>query len=129
MNILQDEASLDEIVRLVGVDALSDNDRLTMETAKQIREDYLHQNAFHEIDTYSSLRKQYLMMKLIISGYELGKDALSKGVDLDSILNLSIRESVGRAKYIVENELDKLEELIKAQKKDISALINVGGNN
>ena len=129
MNILQDEASLDEIVRLVGVDALSDNDRLTMETAKQIREDYLHQNAFHEVDTYSSLRKQYLMMKLIISGYELGKDALSKGVDLDAVLNLSIRESVGRAKYIAENELDKLEELIKAQKKDISALINVGGNN
>ena len=70
MSILQDEARLDEIVRLVGMDALGAKDRWTMETAKSIREDYLHQNAFHEVDTYASLKKQAEMMRLILENYK-----------------------------------------------------------
>ena len=123
MTILQEEASLDEIVRLVGMDALSPLDRLTMETAKVIREDYLHQNAFHEVDTFSSLAKQHRMLKLILNQYKLSKEAISKNVDIEDLLELPVRERIGRAKYIPESELaefDKIEAELKAQ---ISGLI------
>ncbi len=123
MIILQEEASLDEIVRLVGMDALSPLDRLTMETAKVIREDYLHQNAYHEVDTFSSLQKQHRMLKLILNQYKLSKEALSKNVDIEDLLELPVRERIGRAKYIPESELlefDKIEAELKAQ---ISGLI------
>ena len=129
MALLQEEASLNEIVRLVGMDALSDKDRLIMETAKQIREDYLHQNAFHEVDTYTSLKKQHLMMKLIINGYKQSVDALDKGASLEDLLSISVREKVGRVKYIEEKEKDKIQELINEQKQEISALVNGGGAN
>ncbi|MGI6594069.1 MAG: V-type ATP synthase subunit A [Christensenellales bacterium] len=118
MSILQEEASLNEIVRLVGVDALSSKDRLTMDTAKSIREDYLHQNAFHEVDTYASLNKQYRMLKLIILANDLGKKALEDGIDINDILSLSVKEKIGRSKYIEEKnlaEFDKIEEEFKAQ--------------
>jgi V/A-type H+-transporting ATPase subunit A len=82
MRVLQEEAELEEIVRLVGVDALSSAERLTLEAAKSIREDYLHQNAFHEVDTYTSLRKQYRMLKLIMAFYYKGKKALEAGVPI-----------------------------------------------
>ncbi len=124
--ILQDEASLDEIVRLVGMDALSPSDRLTMETAKSLREDYLHQNAFHEIDTYASLNKQYRMLKLIVDNYELGKKALEKNVDVEDIIELPVRERIGRAKYIEEDNLIAFDEIEKQQNDEISELIGKG---
>ena len=105
MRILQEEAQLDEIVRLVGMDALSPRDRLTMETAKAVREDYLHQNAFHEVDTYTSLNKQYRMLKLIIDCYRRSLSALEGGAALDKVLGISAREKIGRSKYIPEERI------------------------
>ena len=126
MRILQEEAELDEIVRLVGVDALSDADRLTMETAKAIREDYLHQNAFHEVDTYASLKKQCNMMKLILLTDSLGREALDKGADLEDLLNLPSREKVGRAKYIPESEEDAFNTLLAETKTEIASCVDGG---
>lgn len=123
MNILQEEASLEEIVRLIGMDALGSKDRLTMETAKSIREDYLHQNAFHEIDTYASLNKQLRMLKLIIMFNNLGQEALLKNVDVEDIITLEIRESIGRAKYIEENDMNKFDEIENQIKKQIAELV------
>src|SRR5699024_7318126 len=105
MQILQNEAELDEIVRLVGVDALSWKDRLTLEVARSIREDYLHQNAFDEVDTYTSPEKQYRMLRLILQFGERGRAALDAGVNLSQVLGLPVRERIGRAKYIRESEL------------------------
>ena len=122
MKILQEEARLDEIVRLVGMDALSPSDRLTMECAKSVREDYLHQNAFHEIDTYASLPKQMKMLRLIIDWYEVSIKALGAGANVNDILAVSARDGIGRAKYITEDELDKIDELNKAVKEQVSAL-------
>lgn len=126
MRILQEEAELDEIVRLVGVDALSDGDRLTMETAKSIREDYLHQNAFHEVDTYASLKKQYNMMKLILTADELSRDALDKGADLDELLSLPSREKIGRAKYVNEDDMDVFVTIMSDMKSEIASLVDGG---
>jgi len=107
MGLLQKEAELEEIVRLVGVDALSANDRLILETARSVREDYLHQNAFHEIDTYTSLRKQYLMMRLIIHFYYKSLLAIESGASIDDISKLPVREKIGRFKYVPENSVQK----------------------
>ncbi len=123
MAILQEEAMLDEIVRLVGMDALSPKDRLTMETAKAIREDYLHQNAFHETDTYASLNKQLRMLKLIILQYKLSNEAMQKRVDIEDLLDLKVKESIGRSKYIEEADLAAFDNLEKALKDEIAALI------
>lgn len=106
MALLSDEASLDEIVKLVGMDALSPTDRLKMETARSIREDFLHQLAFHEVDTYSSLRKQYLMMKLVLRFYDGSLDALKKGANIEKLVSIPSRESVGRFKYVHENDIE-----------------------
>lgn len=122
MRILQDEASLDEIVRLVGMDALSPADRLTMEAAKSIREDYLHQDAFNEIDTYASLSKQFRMLKLIVDCYRESKIALEKEVDLDDILAISSREAIGRAKYIPESESTRFDEIDAQMRAELAAL-------
>ena len=124
MRILQEEAQLNEIVQLVGIDALSPRDRLTMEAAKSIREDYLHQNAFHETDTYTSPVKQYKMLKLIIDYYRFGTEALERSCDLDEILNIAAREKIGRSKYIAEAEIetiDAIEADMKAQLADLKA--------
>ena len=118
MTILQEEAELNEIVQMVGMDALSPTDRLKMEAARSIREDFLHQNSFHEIDTYTPLRKQYLMMKLVLAFYEKSVDALNKGADMNALIAMPAREKIGRYKYTtdadieseyknVEEELDK----------------------
>ena len=124
MIVLQDEARLDEIVRLVGMDALGSRDRLTMEVAKTIREDYLHQNAFHEVDTYASLKKQLSMMRLIMNFYILGNDALNENVDIEDIIELPVREKIGRAKYITEDTLDEsFAEIESELKKEIQTLI------
>ena len=111
MSVLQEESELDEIVRLVGADALSYKDRLTLETAKSIREDYLHQNAFHEVDTFTSLNKQYKILKLIYDFNRLSNDALDSGVDFSEIINLPVREKIGRAKYIPESEIASLDDI------------------
>ena len=114
MTILQEEAELNEIVQMVGMDALSPTDRLKMEAARSIREDFLHQNSFHEIDTYTPLRKQYLMMKLVLAFYEKSVDALNKGADMNALIVMPVREKIGRYKYTtdadIENEYKNVEE-------------------
>lgn len=122
MTILQEEANLDEIVRLVGVDALSYEDRLTMETAKSIREDYLQQDAFDDIDTYASLKKQYKMLNLILECYRLSKEALKKGADFDDIIAIQAREAIGRMKYISEKQLSKIDDIYNAMKEQLDKL-------
>lgn len=107
MQILQQEAKLEEIVRLVGQDSLEYVDRLTMDAARSIREDYLHQIAFHEIDTYTSLNKQFGMLKAILKWYDLGKIALQNNVLYNDIIKMNVLSSIGRMKYIPENEFDK----------------------
>ena len=126
--ILQEENQLNEIVRLVGMDALGARDRLTMETAKSIREDYLHQNAFHEVDTYTSLDKQYRMMKLILGFYHEALAALDKGAELSDLLALPVREQIGRSKYIEESNLFRFDEIQRNVKKQINALASGGDN-
>ncbi len=106
MGLLQDESELEEIVKMVGIDALSPNDRLKMETSRSIREDFLHQNSFHEIDTYSSLKKQYMMMKLILAYYENAVQVLEKGAELNDIIDIPVREKIGRFKYVNEDKLE-----------------------
>lgn len=127
--VLQEENQLNEIVRLVGMDALGSRDRLTMETAKSIREDYLHQNAFHEVDTYTSLIKQYRMMRLILGFYHAANDALDNDVELKDILNLPVREQIGRSKYIEEAHINKFDEIERAIKQQINELLNKGEAN
>ncbi len=126
MKILQEEAALDEIVRLVGMDALSSRDRLIMETAKMIREDYLHQNAFHEVDTYTSLEKQNLMLRLIYEFYQLSEQAVTSYISLDDILLCPFKERIGRAKYIPEEELASFEEIFSEMNAQIKALAQGG---
>ena len=106
MGLLSDEASLDEIVKLVGMDALSPGDRLKMEAARSIREDFLHQLAFHEIDTYTSLKKQFLMMSLVLAYYDKSYDALELGAGIEKLASLPSRESIGRFKYVHEDDID-----------------------
>jgi V/A-type H+-transporting ATPase subunit A len=127
MELLQEEASLDEIVRLVGIDALSEKDRLKLEAAKSIREDYLQQNAFHEVDTYTSLNKQYKMLKLIVSFYREGARALEKGIYLKSILEMEVRNKIARSKYISEEELNKIDAIQNELVESVDKLIEEGG--
>jgi len=106
MEILHDEAELKEIVKLIGMDALSPNDRLKMETARSIREDFLHQLAFHEVDTYTSLKKQLYMMKLILGFNDEAAKVIAKGADVEEVAELPVREKIGRFKYIEEEKTD-----------------------
>ncbi|MCI8488387.1 MAG: V-type ATP synthase subunit A [Clostridia bacterium] len=122
MRVLQEEAQLDEIVRLVGMDALSPRDRLTMEAAKSIREDYLHQNAFHETDTYTSMTKQYKMLKLIIDYYRFGLEALEKSASLNDILSIAARDKIGRSKYVPESETETLDKVFADMKVQLGEL-------
>lgn len=121
MTLLQEEAELDEIVKMVGMDALSANDRLKMEAARSIREDFLHQNAFHEVDTYTSLKKQLLMMKLMIAFYEESTEALAQGANINNLIKMAVRERIGRFKYIVE---EKVDEEFAAVSRELSTEIN-----
>ena len=107
MSILHDESELEEIVKMVGMDALSAPDRLKMEAARSIREDYLHQNSFHEVDTYTSLKKQEMMMELVIGFYEQSNEALNNGADVEKLIKMPVREAIGRFKYTHENDLDE----------------------
>lgn len=120
MSILSDESKLKEMVQLVGMDALSAPDRLKMEAARSIREDFLHQDAFHEIDTFSSLKKQYMMMDLVLSYYDKSMEALDEGASLNSLIGLPVREEIGRFKYTPESELKgRFDEVTKELDKEI----------
>ena len=111
VKILQNEAALEEIVRLVGYDSLSEQDRLLMETARSIREDYLHQSAFNEVDAHTSLKKQYKMLKTIIDYHNIGCKALESGIEIQEILKPVIKENIGKMKYFKEDEIEKIDEL------------------
>ncbi len=123
MKILSEEAALDEIVKLVGMDALSAPDRLKMEAARSIREDFLHQLAFHEVDTYTSLRKQFIMMSLILEYYDCAVSALDNGADIEKLISVPVREAIGRFKYIhednIEEEYTKISLDIKNEIKEV----------
>ena len=127
MTILQEEAELDEIVRLVGMDALSSKDRLTMETAKIVREDYLHQNAFHDVDTFTSMKKQFKLLKLIYEFNRLAGEAVANYADLDDILSSPCKEKIGRAKYIEEENLSQFDDILAEMKAELTAIAQ-GGN-
>ena len=127
MRVLQEESELEEIVRLVGMDALSWKDRLTMEVARSIREDYLHQNAFDEVDTYTSLRKQYHMLRLILSYGQRGRAALEAGATLSQVIGLPVRDRIGRAKYIPEDQIARFDEIETELSSQMAALVDEGG--
>ncbi|HOA90598.1 MAG: V-type ATP synthase subunit A [Bacillota bacterium] len=123
MRILSQEAELNEIVRLVGIDALSWRDRLTLEVARSIREDFLHQNAFDDIDTFTSLTKQHRMMRIIMQFYEKGNQALDAGATLSEVIGLPVREQIGRMKYILESELEKFDQIEAELSSQMAALV------
>ena len=124
MSLLQDEAKLNEIVQMVGMDSLSAGDRLKMEAARSIREDYLHQNSFHEIDTYTSLQKQLYLMKLVMAYYEESLKALNEGVQIRDLIMMNVRERIGRYKYTpedaIEEEYGKVHEELKSEIASLS---------
>lgn len=115
VKLLHDESELEEIVKLVGMDALSSEDRLKLEAARSIREDFLHQDAYHEVDTYTTLKKQYRMMELVLYFYDASFAALKKGAFIDALVKLPVREQIGRFKYEKEEQLDQRYEAIKNQ--------------
>ena len=123
MTLLQEESELQEIVNLVGMDALSAPDRLKLETSRSIREDYLHQNAFDPTDTYTSLGKQVLMMRAILTYYDKAKEALANGADIEMLVNLPVRERIGRYKYVpedkVRDEFESIKALLDSEIKDV----------
>ncbi|MCC8028765.1 MAG: V-type ATP synthase subunit A [Lachnospiraceae bacterium] len=127
MSLLQDEAKLDEIVQMVGMDALSAGDRLKMEAARSIREDFLHQNSFHEIDTYTSLRKQLLLMKLVVAYYEQCSEALDNQANIRDLLNMNVCERIGRYKYTQEKDIDEEYNRVSEElKTEIASVIGKG---
>ena len=127
MNMLQEESELEEIVRLVGIDALSYKDRLTLEATRSIREDYLHQNAFHEVDTYTSPAKQAMLLRLIIGYYEKSLDALSKDASFNKLAALPVREDIGRFKYTEEDKcVERYEEITAKLNAEIRELTEGG---
>jgi V/A-type H+-transporting ATPase subunit A len=123
MRILQEESELEEIVRLVGIDALSERERLLLETARSIQEDFLHQNSFHEVDTYASLEKQFRMMKLIMLFHQEALRAIERGADFQALITLPVREQIARSRYLAEDDLaamDQIEAAIREQIADLS---------
>ncbi len=114
MRLLQEESELQEIVQLVGMDALSAPERLKLEAARSIREDFLHQNSFHEIDTYTSLEKQYRMMKLVLAYYDEASAAMAKGADIEALVDMTVREEIGRYKYTPEKDIQPAYEKVRA---------------
>ena len=125
MSLLQDESSLNEIVKMVGMDALSPQDRLKMEAARSTREDFLHQNSFDEVDTYTSLPKQYYMMKLVLAFYEEGVRALEGGMDIERLVHMDVRERIGRYKYTPEKDCEPEFEAVRdALSTEIQSIAN-----
>ena len=123
MSLLQEEAELEEIVKMVGMDALSPSDRLKMEAARSIREDFLHQNSFHDVDTYTPLRKQFLMMKLVLAFYDQSKKALEQGASVQGLIKMDVREKIGRYKYTLnENIESEYQAIMDELAKEIAAV-------
>jgi V/A-type H+-transporting ATPase subunit A len=127
MRILQEEASLSEIVRLVGMDALSPGERITMQTARSIREDFLHQNAFHEVDTYTSLKKQAAMLRVILELDHACRDAVEKGASFSQLTELAVHGKIGRMKYVEEANVSDIDELALEVRREVAALTAGGG--
>ena len=127
MSLLEQEAQLNEVVRLVGIDALSRDERMVMETAKSLREDFLHQNAFHEIDTYASMDKQFKMLRTIVRFHHLGLDALHRGAPMNQLFNLPVREQIARMRYLEESQIGQIDKLEDTMKEQINGIIPVGG--
>jgi V/A-type H+-transporting ATPase subunit A len=125
MRLLHDESELNEMVQLVGMDALSAPDRLKMEAARSIREDYLQQNAFNDVDTYTSLNKQHKMMLVVLAFYEDCQQSLERNADIEKLLAMPVRERIGRMKYVSEDSIDTEYEGIladlKTQIKEVEA--------
>ena len=128
MALLQEESSLQEIVRLVGRDTLSEKDQLKLEVAKSIREDYLQQNAFMESDTYTSLTKQDKMLQLVLKFYDEANRGLESGAYLKEISEMRVREKIARAKYMPESDLDKMNDILNEIENEVDNLINKGGS-
>jgi len=128
MILLQKEAELKEIARLVGLDALSPGDRLVLETARSIREDFLHQNAFHEIDSYASFDKQYSMLKAIIHFHRASAEMIEQGISIDEIATLPIREEVSRMRYTGEKEITNLDDLRTRAVEAVKGLTKKAGD-
>ena len=128
MGLLEQESQLNEIVRLVGIDALSRDERMVMETAKSLREDFLHQNAFHEVDTYASMEKQFKMLKTIVAFHHAGLDALHKGAPMNKLFNLPVREQIARMRYLEEKDIAQIDKLDDTIKEQINAIVPVGGD-
>ncbi len=129
MQLLQEEAELEEIVKLVGMDAFSSPDRLKLEAARSIREDFLHQNAFHEVDTYTPLEKQLMMMQLILKFYDHSQQALNEGADIEELVKMNVRESIGRFKYVPVDETHKQFDVIcNDLEKEIADVMSKGGD-
>ena len=128
MALLQQEDELRETVGLVGLDALSSQDRIAMETARSLREDFLQQFAFHDIDTYTSIKKQYLMLKTVLSYYDVCLEALKEEISLDSLISLSVREDIAKMKYVPEEDIEKERDKIsRKSKKEVDELIHSTG--
>ena len=124
MQLLQEESELEEVVRLVGMDALSIGDRLKMEAARSLREDYLQQNAFHEVDTYASCDKQAAMLRMVLMFMDKAQAALEKGADFSRVATLPVREAIGRMKYVHEDEIDdKFAEIRRELDEELGALV------
>lgn len=127
MAMLKREAELEEIVRLVGMDSLAPPDRLLLEGAKMIREDFLHQNAFDPTDTYTSLKKQFLLLDLVLNYYRRARNALEKGAPLEALLNLPVKEKISRAKFIPEDKLEEFKTIAAELEQEIAATMTPGG--
>ncbi|MDR2174354.1 MAG: V-type ATP synthase subunit A [Synergistaceae bacterium] len=126
MSLLEEEDQLREVVRLVGIDALSREERMVLETAKSLREDFLHQNAFHEVDTYASMDKQFRMLRTIVRFHHVGMDALKKGASMSELFNLPVREQIARMRYLEEKQIDQIDKLENTIKEQIGALVPTG---
>jgi V/A-type H+-transporting ATPase subunit A len=122
MTLLQNEAELQEIVRLVGVDALSASDQLTLEVSRSIREDFLHQNAFHDVDTYTSLQKQYTLLRIILYFYEKSCEALESGISMSEIKALKVKNRIARAKYTPEKDLSHIESIMQEIDNELASI-------
>ena len=127
MSILEEEDRLREIVRLVGIDALSRQERMVLETAKSLREDFLHQNAYHEVDTYASMDKQFKMLRNIIHFHHLCQNALERGATIQEINALPVRDLIARMRYEDEKELKRIDELLPVMKEEVDRLLSEGG--
>jgi len=126
MNLLEQESQLIEIVRLVGAESISAQDRMALETSKSLREDFLHQNAFHKVDTFTPVEKQYELLKLILHFHQAGLTAIDNGIDTSEIFKLPVREDIARASYIDNDKTEQviaIKDMIDEQVKGLYAAV------